>query len=97
MINPTDYQHLIEFMTKSLFQGAASTFEEAVIQWKITGSESVNQVVADINKLLEASYTETDLDEFVLRYSDYAEEDGGRATLTQIKSILTSMSPGTEN
>jgi hypothetical protein len=88
MIDTNTYPVLTEFMRKSLFQCAAPTFEEAVRLWKRNGEKSVRALIREIDRLLSAGHAPQELDEFLERYSEYAEEEGGRATFAHIRAVL---------
>lgn len=88
MLRADDYPTLVDFMRKCLYQGAGPTFEDATRMWLLTGEQSVQRVVQDIDRLLSDGHSEGDLAEFVDNYSDYAEDGGAAPTLRHIKAVL---------
>jgi hypothetical protein len=92
MVNESDYAMLVDFMRKSLFQSAAPTFEEAIGFWKLNSDAAVRTVIAEIDRLLAAGYSEEELAQFLDRHSDYELDDGPIATLQFIRSTLAAKS-----
>lgn len=88
MLSSKDFPDLVDFMTKCLFQDAAPTFDDAILAWTVNDEASIRSVIEDIERLLNAHYSLSELDEFVDQYSEYGEEGGGRATLEYIRGVL---------
>jgi hypothetical protein len=84
---------LEEMMQKMLFDGAADSFEESVLLYKLNGNESVRALVAEIDAVLSGPFSEADTLAFVDRHSDYVVNDSGRETLQTIKSLLQATEP----
>ncbi len=91
MIDPQDYPHLVEFMSKCLFQDAAPSFREAISSWKLTGVESIQQVRIELTSLLDAGFDEESLAQFAWKYCDYIEGEGARSTLEFIRDVFQDM------
>ena len=88
MIEPRDYPHLVEFMSKCLFQSAAPTFEEAILAWKLTGDYSTKVVLDELDALLIEDFPEKALADFVWKYSAYFQGDSAGSTLRYIREVL---------
>ncbi len=89
MLRADDYPALVDFMRKCLYQDAGPTFEDAIRVWLLTGEQSIQQVVQDIDRLLSNGHSKSDLGEFVEKYSDYSEDGGAIPTLRRIQDVLS--------
>ena len=76
-------------MDKCLYQGAASSMEEAISLYKLNGTEIVNSLLLEVDQLLDASLGENELLEFIERHSDYVENNSAVDTLMLVKNVLT--------
>lgn len=84
-----DYPLLAEFMSKCLFQMAAPTFEEAILQWTLSGPAEVRRLLAEIDRTLTTGYADPELAAFIDRYSDYGLQDElAHRTLAYIGDVL---------
>ena len=86
-IRDEEYPLLVEFMSKFLYQLAAPTFEEAILQWTAQGPDEVRRLIGEINRALGAGHTNEELETFIYRHSDYGLETG-RETLTYFREVL---------
>jgi hypothetical protein len=86
-ISDSQYPLLVEFMSKFLYQLAAPTFEEAILQWTAQGPDEVRRLIAEIDRALGAGHTNEELETFVYRHSDYGCESGHK-TLAHFRDVL---------
>jgi len=86
-ISDAQYPLLVEFMSKFLYQLAAPTFEEAILQWTAQGAGEVRRLIGEIDRALGAGHTNEELEAFVSRHSDYGLETGHQ-TLTYFRDVL---------
>jgi hypothetical protein len=86
-IRDEQYPLLVEFMSKFLYQLAAPTFEEAILQWTSAGKDSVRKLIGEIDRALGAGHTNEELEAFIDRHSDYGCESGPE-TLAYFRDVL---------
>jgi hypothetical protein len=86
-IRDEEYPLLVEFMNKCLYQLAAPTFEEAVLEWTSCGPEEVRRLIDEIDLALGAGHTNEELETFTARHSDYGCESGPE-TLAYFRNVL---------
>jgi hypothetical protein len=86
-IRDAQYPVLVEFMSKFLYQLAAPTFDEAILQWTAEGPDAVRRLLGEINRALGAGHTDEELETFIRRHSDYALASG-QETLFHIRAVL---------
>jgi hypothetical protein len=87
-IGDARYPLLVEFMSKFLYQLAAPTFEEAILQWTAEGPNEVRKLIDEINRVLGAGHTNEELEALIHRHSDYGCESGAE-TLSYFRAVLT--------
>jgi hypothetical protein len=85
--NDAQYPLLVEFMRKFLYQLAAPTFEEAILQWTALGPNKVRSLIDEINRALGTGHTNGVLETFIDRHSDYSCESGPE-TLAYFRDVL---------
>lgn len=86
-ISDAQYPLLVEFMSKCLYQLAAPTFEEAILQWTAQGPGEVSRLIAEIDHSLGAGHITEELETFIARHSDYGCETGHK-TLAYFRDVL---------
>ena len=86
-IGDEQYPLLVEFMSKFLYQLAAPTFEEAILQWTAEGPDEVRRLISEINRALGAGHTNKELETFIYRHSNYGCESGP-TTLAYFRDVL---------
>jgi hypothetical protein len=87
-VSAAEYPVLAEFMDKCLFQLAAPTFEEAILQWTSGGPAEVRRLLAEIDRALVAGHPDRELAAFLDRHSDYGVPGGPAATLAYFGEVL---------
>ena len=87
-VSAAEYPLLAEFMDKCLFQLAAPTFEEAILQWATGGPAEVRRLLAEIDRAVGARHPDRELAAFLARHSDYGALGGPTETLAYFGQVL---------
>jgi hypothetical protein len=88
-VDAEDYPVLADFMDKCLFQLAAPTFEEAILQWTVCGSAEVRRLLSEINRALAAGHSDVELSVFIAQHSDYSlPHEPAHRTLAYFATVL---------
>src|SRR5262245_14441252 len=87
-VSAAEYPLLAEFMNKCLFQLAAPTFEEAILQWATGGPAEVRRLLAEIDRAVAARHPDRELAAALARHADYGAPGGPTETLAHFGQVL---------